>query len=101
MATSLASSHVDSETPVAPPIAPPKYLPIALLLLIFFGAHSLSALIVLRTRQRTTRAFVRTTHTIDLLAAAVTLPMAAPTNPFFCFFLFVLASAAFRWGFRE
>jgi signal transduction histidine kinase len=61
----------------------------------------MAALLVLRRRQRTTRAFALTTHTIDLVAAAITLPMAGPTNSFFSFFLFVLAAAAFRWGFRE
>src|SRR5215831_18120237 len=33
------------------------------LLLIFFSAYSMWALLVLRTRQRATAAFVRTTHT--------------------------------------
>jgi signal transduction histidine kinase len=83
------------------PVQPAVYEPIARALLVLFAAHSIAAVLVLRTRPRRARAFVLTTHTIDLLAAAVTLPMADPNNPFFAFFLFVLGSAALRWGFRE
>src|SRR5689334_24375082 len=82
------------------PIEPLSYAPVAFLFLIFYAAHSLSALFVLRTRQQTTRAFVITTATIDLIGATLTLPMASANNPFSAFFLFVLAQAAFRWGFR-
>lgn len=83
------------------PIDPPNYGAFALLFLIAFAAHSTSALLVLRTRQTTSQAFVLTTATLDLLSAAMTLPMAAPTNSFFVFFLFIIAATAFRWGFRE
>jgi signal transduction histidine kinase len=75
--------------------------PAAYVLLVLFAAHSVSALFVLRRRQKTTRAFSLTTHTIDLFAAVLTLPAAGGSNAFFTFFLFVLAAAAFRWGFRE
>jgi signal transduction histidine kinase len=81
--------------------APRGYAPVAYVLLILYTAHSLSALLVLRRRQRTTSAFALTTHAVDLVAAAITLPLADPANSFFAFFLFVLATAAFRWGFRE
>jgi signal transduction histidine kinase len=83
------------------PVQPAVYEPIARSLLVLFAAHSIAAVLVMRTRPRRARAFALTTHTIDLLAAALTLPMANPNNPFFAFFLFVLASAALRWGFRE
>src|SRR4029079_14943003 len=83
------------------PIQPLSYATFAYLFLIFFAAHSLSSLFVLRTRQRITPAFTLTTSAIDLAAAAVTLPVSSANNPFFVFFLFVLAEAAFRWGFRE
>src|SRR4029079_1859436 len=94
--TVIALFQIDLE-----PLQPASYAPIARILFVAFSAHSVSALLVLHARQRSSRAFVLTTHTVDLLAAAVTLPMAAPGNPFFIFFLFVLATAAFRWGFRE
>jgi len=83
------------------PVEPAAYAPIALTISILFGAHSIAAVLVLRTRPRRARAFALITYSIDLVAAALTLPLAAPTNPFFAFFLFVLASTALRWGFRE
>jgi signal transduction histidine kinase len=83
------------------PIEPASYQPIAFLLFTLFAAHSVSALVVLRTRQQTSPAFVSATFTVDVLSAAVTLPIAAPTNSFFVFFLFVIATTAFRRGFRE
>jgi signal transduction histidine kinase len=83
------------------PVQPAGYAPIARALLILFAAHSVAAALVLRTRPRRARAFALTTFSVDMLAAALTLPMEDPNSPFFAFFLFVLASAAFRWGFRE
>lgn len=77
------------------------YGSIARVLLLLFAAHSLAALLVVRRRPRRAKAFALVTHSIDLVAAVLTLPMASATNPFFAFFLFVLASAAFRWGIRE
>ena len=83
------------------PVEPAAYAPIALTILVLFCAHSIAAVLVLRTRPRRARAFALITWSIDLIAAALTLPLAAPNNPFFAFFLFVLASTALRWGFRE
>lgn len=83
------------------PVEPAYYQPIAFLLFTLFAAHSVSAVVVLRTRQRTSRGFVLATSTVDLVSATVTLPIAAPTNSFFVFFLFVIATTAFRRGFRE
>jgi signal transduction histidine kinase len=83
------------------PVEPAAYAPIARALLVLFAGHSVAALLVLRTRPRRARAFALTTFAVDLLAAALTLPMEAPNSPFYAFFLFVLASASFRWGFRE
>ena len=83
------------------PIEPEAYTEIARATLLLFAGHSFAALLVVRRRPRRAKAFSLLTHTIDLLAAVLTLPLAAPNNPFFAFFLFVLASAAFRWGIRE
>jgi signal transduction histidine kinase len=82
------------------PVGPAAYAPFAYAVLILFAGHSIAAVLVLRTQPRARR-FAWTTYTIDLMAAALTLPMAPPNDPFFAFFLFVLASAAVRWGFRE
>lgn len=84
-----------------PSLFPPAYAIQAEVFLIIFAAHGLSAIAVLRTRQRTSKAFVLTTHAVDLVAAVLMLPVAAPPSPFFVFFLFVLAASAFRWGLRE
>jgi len=83
------------------PVQPATYVPVARTFLALFVAHSLAAVLVLRTRPRRAKAFALVTYTIDLIAAALTLPIAASNSPFFAFFLFVLASAALRWGFRE
>ena len=83
------------------PVQPAAYAPVARALLVLFAGHSIAALLVLRTRPRKPHAFALTTFSVDLIAAAMTLPMEAPNSPFFAFFLFVFASAAFRWGFRE
>ena len=83
------------------PVEPAAYAPVARALLVLFAGHSVAALLVLRTRPRKAGAFALTTFAVDLLAAALTLPMEAPNSPFYAFFLFVFASAAFRWGFRE
>ena len=80
---------------------PREYIFQAEVFLITFAVYGLTAMTVLRTRQRTTRAFALTTHAIDLVAAVAVFPVAAPPSPFFVLFLFVLASAAFRWGLRE
>ncbi len=84
-----------------PSLFPDQYLFQSQAFLIVFVAHGLAAMLVLRRRQRTTRGFTLTTHSVDILMSVAMLPVAAPPSPFFVFFLFVLASAAFRWGFRE
>jgi signal transduction histidine kinase len=77
------------------------FTPTARALLVVFIAHSSAALLVLRSQPTSAKAFGLTTHCIDVVAVALTLPVGGPTNQFFGFFLFVLSAAAFRWGFRE
>jgi signal transduction histidine kinase len=84
-----------------PSLFPPEFALQAQAFLIVFVAHGLAALVVLRTRQVTSKAFTLTTHTVDVVASVAMLPVAAPPSPFFVFFLFVLAASAFRWGLRE
>ncbi|MEO6221628.1 MAG: histidine kinase [Vicinamibacterales bacterium] len=83
------------------PVEPTSYAPIANVLFVMFAGHSVAALLVLRRRPRHAGVFGLTMYSVDLVAAALTLPIAPPNSAFFVFFLFVLASAAFRWGFRE
>ena len=80
---------------------PPEYFFQAQVFLLVFAVHGLVAIVWLRTRQRTTKWFTLTTHAIDLVVSVAMLPVAGPPSPFFVFFLFVLAAAAFRWGLRE
>ena len=69
---------------------------------LLYLAHTLAALFALRARQTATTAFAITVHVIDLVGAtALTLPAADLDDPFFPYFFFVLAAAAFRWGFWE
>ena len=82
-------------------IDPTSYRPFALLLLTFFAAHGASALLLLRTHQHTSKGFILTTSAVDLLTAALTLPIVTPSNLFFVFFMFAIATTAFRSGFRE
>lgn len=86
---------------VLDPVEPPVYAPFAQTLFILFAAHSVAALLVLRRRPKRPEVFGLTMFSIDLVAATFTLPIAPPNTAFVVFFLFVLASAAFRWGFRE
>jgi signal transduction histidine kinase len=86
---------------VIDPVEPAIYAPAAQALFILFAGHSVAALLVLRRRPRRPGVFGLTMFSIDLVAALLTLPIAPPNSAFFVFFLFVLASAAFRWGFRE
>src|SRR5689334_337002 len=54
----------------------------ARVLLVLFVAHSAAALLVLRSQPGALSAFGLVTHGIDMLAAALTLPVAALTNQF-------------------
>src|SRR5262245_10152035 len=84
-----------------PIMFPREYLFEAEVFLLIFAAHSVSAMVVLRTWQRTSTTFVLTTHCIDTFTSVAILPISSPPSPLFVFFLFALAAAAFRWGLRE
>ncbi len=84
-----------------PLLVPTENILQAQLFLIVFAVHGVVAIVWLRGWQRTTKWFTLTTHAIDLLVSVAMLPVASPPSPFFVFFLFVLAAAAFRWGLRE
>jgi len=71
-------------------------------LLIVYLAHAVVVLLLLRARPRSTRAFRLVVHAIDILWP-VLISMFAPAQggPFFLFFVFVMAAAAYRWGLWE
>src|SRR5258705_1313019 len=70
---------------------------------VLFG-YALYSLIVLAFVHRATRLAPRDgeiLHGIDILwTALLTFVSSGPVSPFFLFFLFVVLSAAYRWGFR-
>jgi signal transduction histidine kinase len=71
-------------------------------LLAFYIAQGMIIIIFLRRRQRSTPSFRLLVHTGDIIWPAVISVFAAGgSNPFFLFFVFVLAAAAYRWGLWE
>jgi hypothetical protein len=64
--------------------------------------HGIVVMLLLRFRNQSTPAFRSLVHATDLGWPALISVFAAGThNPFFLFFVFVLAAAAYRWGLRE
>lgn len=71
-------------------------------LLDFYVIHGLLITFLLRSRQRTTQPFLLFVHGADIVwPAVISLFTSGQSNPFFLFFLFVIAAAAFRWGLWE
>jgi signal transduction histidine kinase len=71
-------------------------------LFIFYLANGILILMLLRRRQQSTPAFRFFVHVGDLVwPALISLFAPAPRTPFFLFFFFVLAAAAYRWGIWE
>ena len=68
----------------------------------FYLANSVLILMLLRRRPRSTSAFRLMVHAGDLLwPALISIFSEGPRTPFFLFFVFVLAAAAYRWGLWE
>jgi signal transduction histidine kinase len=71
-------------------------------LLDFYVIHGLLITFLLRSRQRTTLPFLLLVHGADVIwPAVISLFTTGQSNPFFLFFLFVIAAAAYRWGLWE
>ena len=71
-------------------------------LLDFYVVHGLLIAFLLRSRQRTTLPFLLLVHGGDVVwPAVISLFTTGQSNPFFLFFLFVIAAAAYRWGLWE
>ncbi len=76
--------------------------PWAYLLLGFYIAHGTAILVLLRSPQQTSSPFRLLVHGVDVLWPALISPYTTgQDNPFFLFFVFVLAAAAYRWGLWE
>jgi signal transduction histidine kinase len=78
------------------------YPPLVLALLALYTGQSVAVAAALRYPLDEWKRLPRWLCAIDLAWASVlTLLTNGPASPFFILFLFVLVSAAFRWGFRE
>ena len=78
------------------------YSPAAYGLLGFYMGNSILVLMLLRRRQQSTASFRVLVHTADILwPAFISVFAEGPRSPFFLFFVFVLAAAAYRWGLWE
>ena len=71
-------------------------------LLAFYIAQGVIIIIFLRRRQQSTASFRVLVHSADVVWPVLISAFAAGgSNPFFLFFVFVLAAAAYRWGLWE
>ncbi len=71
-------------------------------LFVFYLANGILILMLLRRRQQSTSAFRLLVHAGDIVwPAVISIFAEGPRTPFFLFFFFVLAAAAYRWGLWE
>ncbi len=78
------------------------YSPVAFGLLSFYLLNSTGIMLLLRRRQQSSASFRFVVHAADILWPTVMAALADdPWSPFFLFFVFVLAAAAYRWGVWE
>jgi len=71
-------------------------------LLAFYIAQGMIIIIFLRRRQQSTQSFRILVHSADVIwPALISIFAVSGANPFFLFFVFVLAAAAYRWGLWE
>jgi signal transduction histidine kinase len=78
------------------------YSPWAYWLLGFYIVHGVVIMLLLRMRQESTSSFRLLVHAADVVwPALISIFNTGQANPFFLFFVFVLAAAAYRWGLWE
>jgi signal transduction histidine kinase len=71
-------------------------------LLAFYLAQSVVIILLLRRRQQSTPSFRLLVHGGDVIwPALISIFATSQGNPFFLFFVFVIAAAAYRWGLWE
>ena len=71
-------------------------------LFVFYLANGILIMMLLRRRQQSTAAFRLLVHAGDIAwPALISIFAEGPRAPFFLFFFFVLAAAAYRWGLWE
>ena len=78
------------------------HAPVAFGLLGLYLIHGVLVMTLLRRRQQSSSAFRLLVHAGDIVwPALVSVFAVGPRSPFFLFFFFVLAAAAYRWGIWE
>jgi signal transduction histidine kinase len=71
-------------------------------LFVFYLANGILIIMLLRRRQQSTAGFRLLVHAGDVVwPAVISVFFEGPRTPFFLFFFFVLAAAAYRWGLWE
>jgi signal transduction histidine kinase len=71
-------------------------------LLTVYLVHAVVVMLLVRFRNRSTRAFRLVVHGADILwPVLISLFTTSERGPFFLFFVFVMAAAAYRWGLWE
>ncbi|HVN19632.1 MAG TPA: ATP-binding protein [Dongiaceae bacterium] len=71
-------------------------------LFVFYMANGILIMMLLRRRQQSTSAFRFLVHAGDIAwPALISIFAEGPRTPFFLFFFFALAAAAYRWGLWE
>jgi signal transduction histidine kinase len=71
-------------------------------LLAFYITHGAAVVFLLRNWQESTPGFRLLVHSADIVwPAVISLLTTSQSNPFFLFFVFVIAAAAYRWGVWE
>src|SRR5271157_5416676 len=71
-------------------------------LLTVYFVHAVVVMLLLRFRPQSTQAFRLVVHSADIVwPVLISMFVAAQSGPFFLFFVFVMAAAAYRWGLWE
>jgi signal transduction histidine kinase len=71
-------------------------------LLTVYLVHAVVVMLLVRFRPRSTRAFRLVVHAADIVwPVLISMFVTAQRGPFFLFFVFVMAAAAYRWGLWE
>jgi signal transduction histidine kinase len=71
-------------------------------LLTVYLVHAVVVMLLVRFRRQSTTAFRLVVHAVDILwPVLISLFATAQGGPFFLFFVFVMAAAAYRWGIWE
>jgi signal transduction histidine kinase len=84
------------------PTEPSQLAAVAYGILFSYALYSLVVLALVHRAERVGADHALVLHGFDVLwTSGLTLASDGPVSPFFLFFLFVILSAAYRWGFRE